>query len=88
MLRRIFRFDRLPAQAAGGGGAAAAAGPSPAGAAAAHAHPQHRWRSSFALTDAEAEFVGDVVEHRRPRLLQGRRLDDKEPIPPGECFGW
>ncbi|KAI7836356.1 hypothetical protein COHA_009778 [Chlorella ohadii] len=81
MLRRIFHFERLPAQ---GGAPAAAPGSAAAAAAApAAASPQHRWRSSFTLTDAEAQFVEAVLEHRQPKMLQGRALDDKEVIPPG-----
>ncbi len=85
MLRRIFHFERLPAQ---GGAPAAAPGSAAAAAAApAAASPQHRWRSSFTLTDAEAQFVEAVLEHRQPRMMQGRALDDKEVIPPGELQG-
>lgn len=77
MLDRIFHFTRLPAPAAAA--SSDAAGPAAA--------VQPRWRSSFALSDREAQFLTDVLEHRQARMLHGRTVDDKEPIPPGEPAG-
>ncbi|PSC71253.1 subunit of cis-Golgi transport vesicle tethering complex -Sec34p isoform D [Micractinium conductrix] len=69
MLENILHFHRLPPQQVQQAQQARQAQQAP------------RWRSDRPLSDAEREFVGAVIEHRRERLLH--KIDDKVPIPYG-----
>ena len=44
---------------------------------------QPRWRSAWPLSDAEAQFVEEVLVHREQKLQRGEQYDDLVPIPPG-----